>query len=69
MLMDKHGDDQVDSDSYKNFWQQYVYMYANVMHDPLSFDVNSSDLITSTFDYISNIRNKPTDRPNYAFRS
>jgi len=67
MLLDRFGDGKIDQDSFKIFWQNYVYMYAYVLHDPLKFDVHSSDLINSTFDYIANIRVKPTERPKYVF--
>ena len=43
-------------------------MYAYVMHDPLKFDVHSSELLESTFEYIANIRNKATERPKYVFQ-
>ena len=32
MMLDKRGNNRVDLDGYRHFWQQYIYMYGIILH-------------------------------------
>ena len=52
---------------FEDFWKQFMYVYAEITHEPLGYSPHSSDLVKSTFDYIIEASSKTNGRPKFVF--
>ena len=62
MMFDKHSRGEVSLPEFEDFWKQFMYVYAEITHEPLAYSPHSSDLVSSTFDYITNLNANPNGR-------
>ena len=68
MMFDKVFKGEVSVSEFEDFWKQFMYVFAEITHEPLAYSSYSSELVRSTFDYIVNVNANPNGRPKFVFR-